>query len=505
MENEKSIAHNTVIVYIRLIVTTVFGLAATRFALQALGQSDYGLYNVVGGVVTLLNVISTAMVTTTRRFVNIEMGKKGDINKIFNICFFIHFCFAILLLILAESIGLLYIYNYLSVDAEKFQTALQIFHISTITAVIGVINVPYQSLIAAHERFDIVTYIDVATNLLKLIAVLLLFSFEDDRLLVYAILMSIVTGVSLISYYLVCRNIWIQDVKFRIVKGIKQYKEILVFNNYITLGAFSYTFRSQGSNMLINYFFGTLVNGAFSIAYMIENYSLMIVSNLTTAVNPQLTQSYAAGDKDRTFMLTCKVNKYSMLFMLILFVVLNIELENILTIWLGSLPLYATELCRWTLISAFVRSTGEGISPYIQATGKLKWFQVCSTIIDILAILATYILYSYGYGPQWVIICYTIISLFYKFFSFYLLSVLTDFKVLSFIKKSYYPVFKSFVVVIIYFIMYNKYIRTSNVLESFIGIVVSGVFVLLITIIFSLDKYEKKQIIKLLNLNNVKL
>ena len=173
--DNKTILKNTIFIYARMIIVIFIGLFSSRFVLQALGVSDYGLYNVVGGLIAMLNFISTAMCTTTRRFVNIEKGKEGgNVNKVFNISLILHVAFAILVLIIAETIGLWYIYNYLNVTAEKMSDAIFVFEISTIVACIGIINVPYQSLIEANERFDIAAIIDITTNVLKLLLVFVL-------------------------------------------------------------------------------------------------------------------------------------------------------------------------------------------------------------------------------------------------------------------------------------------------------------------------------------------
>ena len=494
-KGNKIIAKNAGYVYARLIITTVLNLLATKYALLALGQSDFGLFNVVGGVVTILNVFSTAMSTTSRRYINVEMGlEDGNVNKVFNVCFEINKKLAFLVFILAESIGMVYIYFFLNVDQSKFFDSIIVFQLSTIVAALGVINVAYQSVIAAYERFSVVAFIDVLTNVLKLVLILLLFLFEDNRLICYAIIMCLITIVSFSLYSGYCKRKWPEVVARRKVIDKKLFKSIMSFNNYTALGASSYIARAQGSNMIINYFFGTLVNGAFSIAYMVENYMMMFVSNLTVSSAPQISINYSAGNFDRSIYLTQKINRFSILFMLAMVFLLLLELDFVLGLWLGIVPEGAIILCTWTLISAFTRSLGEGIPTLIQTIGKIKWFQIIGCVLELLALPVSIVLFYYESPAQAIIICYIVASLIYRIVCFVLLYRMTKFDILHFVKDSYLPVLKVLMVLLPYFFLYRLYIK--NILESgLLGLTISFIVVAFSMLYLGLTAGEREFVI----------
>lgn len=496
--NDKKIAQNMVYVYGRVIITTILGLFTTRFTLEALGQSDFGLYNVVGGIVAVLNILSTAMSTTTRRFINIEMGKpSGNLNKIFNICMVIHIGLAVFMLLLLETLGVAYIQFFLNVSEDRFVTSHIIFQISSIVSVFALINVPYQSLMAAYEDFKTVAIIDILYRVMQLVLIFGLMYFSGDKLIMYAVIMCMTTFLSLICYSSICKKRWRGVVKWSFYKDNQTYKDIIVFNNYTALGASSYIARSQGSNMIVNYFFGTLVNGAFSIAYMLESYALMVVSNLSTAASPQITQSYSSGNIDRSVYLSSKINRYSILFMLLLVYTLSIDLEYILKIWLGKIPDGAIILCYLTLICAFVRSLSEGIPPLIHATGKIKWFQVIGSIADLIVLPVSYLFYVFGLPVYTIIVCYIFSTALLKIINLYLMYRLINFNVWNFVKQSYLPSFIVLIIIMTYFIIYKAFI--DNKIYPFVGIL-SGFIVCSLAIYFTgLTSGERSFIVSIIN------
>lgn len=493
IEDSKKLTKNVFFVYSRIILTTVIGLLSTRLAFNALGQSDYGLYNVVAGIISVLSIISTAMTTTTRRFLNFEMGKSsGNINKIFNICRVINFIFAILLLFLAESLGMIYVYNYLNVASNMFRSALIVFHISTITATLSIINVPFQSLMAAKEKFFEIALIDVSNHLVKLIGVGGLFLFSNNRLIIYALLMSGITILGLIAYSSFCKHNWPQAVKYKLYKDKKIYKEIAKFNNYISLGASAYIGRSQGSNLMINYFFGTIVNGAFSIAYMIENYAMMAIGNFTTAASPQITQKYSSGKIKESLQLASKINRLSILAMTSIVFIALLELPFLLKLWLGTVPIGSLVLCKWTLISALVRSLSEGIPPIVQASGKIKWFQIIGTCTQVMVLIIGWFFFKYGFPPQTIIICYVITSILNFVVTILLLrTILSPEDISNFFTSSFLPIFLVIFAYLLYFIVHEFVFMNIN---PILDITLALSYGIIITYYYGLKKTERKAI-----------
>lgn len=493
MKNDnKKILLNTGVMYARLIITTAIGLLTSRFVLQALGASDYGLYAVVGGLITMLNVISAGMHTTTRRFVNVEMGKSdSNLNRIFNISRLVHIGFALFILLIAETIGMYYIYNFLNVSQDKFTDAIFIFQVSTIASAIGIINVPYQALIEAYEKFSIGAFISILDSIIKLAFVITLIYYQGNVLRIYALGMSMLTLLNLCFYNIVCFNKWKNVVKYKFYKGWNKYKEIIYFNNYVSLGATSYLSRTQGSTLLVNYFFGTVVNAAFAIGYMIENYCVMFVSNIGLAAGPQITQNYE-NNYDRSFELTTTLSRYSTYMMLLLVVPFFVELDFILHMWLKEVPEGTQIVCHLTLLSALVRVALGDTSKIVQASGRIKWFQIIWSLIELSCLPISYVLFMKGYPAYMVVIVYILSSLVNRMSSLFLLHRILSFDVWRFVRQLYIPVGKVLGVIGLFVALYTSvFSREMSVFLHFLGISFSMVVTSLVAYGFGLSIPER--------------
>ena len=434
----KLIYKNTLIIYVRMLIVTFVGLFSSRFVLQALGASDYGLYNVVGGLIAMLNFIVSAMSTTTRRFVNVEMGKpNGNLNRVFNVCLLLHVCFALFIFIVAESVGIWYITNHLNVAPGKEDDAMFVFQISTIIACIGIINVPYQSLIEAFEQFGKSAIIDISTTIFKFGLVLVLLFYNGNALRFYAILMCVVTMLSFALYHWVCYKQWPEVIKHRLYKNSALYKEILVFNNYTALGAAAHIGKTQGANLVVNYFFGTIVNAAFAIAYQIESYVYMFVNKITLATNPQVAKNYSGDNLDRVNYLVQINSRYCILIMTLFFFPLIAEIGFILDLWLFEVPDGAVFLCTLTLIDNLVKSFGEGTHGIIQASGKVKWFQIVGSLFLLLNLPLSVLLFYHGWKPYWIIILFILTTVLNRIVSLFMMHYILDFDSLGYVNKAY--------------------------------------------------------------------
>lgn len=245
-KENKKIAVNTIIVYLRIFMSLVIGLITSRFVLKALGASDYGLYNVVGGVIAMFTFISGSLSATTTRFLNYEMGKEeGDTNRVFNISNTLHISFSAILLMLLEVVGMFYITNYLNVEQGKELDAIFVFQVSTIIACVGIANVPFQALFITHEKFLTVAMVDIVNLFVKLLMVLVLLHYNGNALRFYAVGMSLTTFLSFIVYHYLAHKNWPNIIKWKFVRGLKNYKEMLVFNNYNLLATGSIVARDQ--------------------------------------------------------------------------------------------------------------------------------------------------------------------------------------------------------------------------------------------------------------------
>ena len=496
--NNKKIAKNTLIVYSRLFIAMFVGLLTSRFVLQALGASDFGLYNVVGGVIAMFTFISGSLATTTTRFINYEMGKvDGNINKIFNISNTLHIFFAIIILLLTEIIGVFYINNYLNVVPGKEADAMFVFQVSTIVACIGIINIPYQSLFIANEKFGTIAIIDIINTLIKLILALVLLIYKGNALRFYAVCMSLTTLFLFVSYHYLCYKYWSKEVKWNFVSKLKPYKELLIFNNYNLLATGSIIARSQGSNILINYFFGTTVNAAYAIGNSVQHYVNIFIGNFDTATAPQITQNLANGNIERSLYLVNKTCRICILLMEIVFFTLIVELDLILHLWLeNSIPDGTYTFCKYTLLIAVVSSTSGGLGQFINGSGKIKWFKIEMSVLYFSCLIFGYIAFKFGFPAYTIIILFVVTDVIHRSIQLFLLKVLMSFNIIRFIKEAYYRPFITFIILLAYVKMYGV-LNISNIPYKFIGIFVTLLISSCIVYYFGLYKSERNKLILL--------
>ena len=491
------IAKNTLIVYVRTFCISVIGLVAMRLVLKALGQSDLGLFDVVAGLISMLGFLSTAMSTTTRRYINVEMGKPdGDPRKIFNILMNIHILLALFIFVLAESLGMWYIYNYLNIPPEKLHDAVFVFKISTVVACMGIINIPYQSLIEAFERFGASAAIDIVSNLVRLGLIGLLFVIDGNRLRYYAIAMSLFTALSLLMYHGYCAMHWKHIIKRGKYRDKALYKEIFGFNNYTALSAIAYIARTQGSKLIVNHFFGTFVNGAFTPAYSLENFTVMSITRFTNTAAPQITQNYSAGDMERSIDLVCKISRFSALLMIVLVSAVIVELDFILGLWLDKVPVGTSLLCFWTMISALVRAFAMGgTQTFEQATGRIKWFQITNSVLSLACLPLGFLAYKLGAQPVAIIqiyICYTIV---YRIIEFGLLKRQADFPIGRYLRKSYVRPLAVLALASAFVAVYGRVVPAdASAAVHLAGIAVTVLFTGLCVFFIGMYSWERKSV-----------
>jgi len=494
-----TIAINTVIIYIRLAVTTLVGIFTSRFVLQLLGISDYGLYNVVGGVIALFSVVSASLSVTTMRFLNFELGKPdGNPNETFNVCNVIHIVFALILLILAETVGIIYILYYLNVETGKEGDAMFVFQVSTIVACLGIINVPYSSIFSAKEKFLFTSIVDIVNSFVKLALILSLFLYTGNVLRMYAALMSATTFISFFVYHYFSYRYWPEIIKWSFVKDKQPYRHVLSFTNYNILSTVAMLARSQGSNILINWFFGTIVNGAFAIARTVQSFVEAFTVNFDVAAAPKITQHISAGEHNESQNIVSLVCRFCILMMTLVFFPLMCETELVLSIWLGQVPEYSTLFCRILLIVVMVASTSGGIVQFINGSGKIKWFKLQSCFWYVIILPIAYAMFKYGFGPEWMLILFIFSDIFNRICQLILMKRLLNFDSMQFIKESYLR--PTCVIIIMSLIMFLYWqIDIQSDLIRFCGILFFLITTAAIVWLIGLRKSEKSKILSLVH------
>lgn len=389
------IARNTIYMYIRLITTMVIGLYVSRLAIALLGVSDYGLFSVVGGVLAMFTFISGSLASATSRFFNIEMGKKGgDVNASFNINLVLHCAMAAIVLLLAESIGMWYIYHHLNVEPGKLDDAVFVYQVSILTACLGIVNTPYQSLLTAHEKFGFLAMVDTANSLLRLACVVGLTLLPEAGLRLYSLIFALTTATTFVAYHYKAFIDWRDTIRLRFVRGWGRYREVLVFNNWNLLATMAYMANSSGVDLLLNAFFGTPMNGAFAVSKTVKSSIMNFTGNFDTASAPQIVQSYAAGDRERYTYLCNKLGRINILMFELMCFPLLMELHFVLQLWLGNVPAGAYELTFLGIIQGGIALTNGGIFNLINATGRIKWFKINVSFFFLVCLPAGYCMFS---------------------------------------------------------------------------------------------------------------
>lgn len=499
-EENKRIAKNTLIVYARLIITTLLGLLSSRYVLAALGASDYGLYNVVGATVIMFSFITSALYNTTTRFINYEQGKAdGNVNRIFNMSLAIHVVFAIIALILLESAGIYYILNYLNVAAGKEADAMFVFQVSTVVTCLSLISVPFNSLFIVYEDFRTIAIIDILGAIVRFALILALMHYAGNLLRFYALSMALVTALASLSFFFLSRRRWPLVTQFNLIKDKSKYKEILTFNNYSLLGAAALIFRNQGSNVVINYFFGTIVNAAYAISYAVQNYIITFVGNFDIASAPQITQNVSRGDMDRTVFLASSTCRICVLLTLLLLFPVYCELPFILHLWLGNnIPEGTITFCKCTLLVALVSATSGGITQLIRGTGNLKWFTIQFIVLYVLALLISIVLYNLGFPPYTVILSYFVADAISRYFQLLLLHRYIKLDIGSFVQRSYLRPLGVFVCGVAY-VLTSGFVQTEHNLWHIVDFVTATLFMVATSYYIGLYKEERNAILSHIN------
>ena len=441
MNDNRKIVYNTAVIYIKLILSAVIGLYTSRVILQALGADDYGLYSVVGGVVTFLNIIGTTMVSVSNRYIAIEIGKgeDGSPNRLFNTVLIIHIVLALCLLIIGGAVGTYYVEHFLKVLPGKIPDALFVLYVSLLTTAISLYTVPFHGLIIARERFTFVSIVEVLTLLIKLGLVLLLTLSDGNRLRLFALIMALVSILTQVAYQLYCFKQDRDIIRWKPNKQKEDYRGVFGFAGWSLFGALAYVGKEQGAAMIINYFFGTILNAAFGLASQINRYAMMFTKGLSQAAVPQIMKSYGAGDSTRSLNLVYTISRISTLIMLIIALPLILCMEDILVIWLKNPPEYTTIFSVFMLINAVVSMLGAGFDACIQSTGKVKKNEIYSSIIYVSLLPIIFILYKLGLPPYMNVVLLPILTLAIKMMQVIIMRELTKFSIKTYLKRTFWP------------------------------------------------------------------
>ena len=399
--NNKRVAKNTLMLYFRMILTLLVSLYTSRVVLNTLGVEDYGTYNVVGGAVMLFGFFNGAMSSATQRFLTYDIGREDHVQlrKTFNATHIIHIGIALLIFILAETIGLWFVINKLNLPEGRMEAALWVFHFSALSFMVTVIQAPYNALIIARERMSVFAYISILDVSLKLFIVYMLTWISFDKLKLYGILIFVASFI-VAAIYRMYTSTHFEETKFLIVKDKPLYKTLISFSFWNLFGAVSLVVKAQGVNIILNIFFGTLINAALGVANQVSGTIASFVSNFQMASNPQIIKSYAADDKGYMTNLVIRTSKISFFLLFILTLPIILEIDYILKLWLKLVPDYTAIFTRLILINALIDAVSGALMAAMAATGKIKVYQLVVGGLSILILPLSYLFFKLGYPPE---------------------------------------------------------------------------------------------------------
>lgn len=400
-QNNKRIAKNTLFLYFRMFLIMGVSLYTSRVVLQVLGVKDYGLYNVIGGIIAMFGLLNSSMATATQRYLTYESGTQDTIRlqNVFGISKSIHLLIAVIIVLLGETVGLWFFYNKMNIPAIRLDACMWVYQLSIMSAVVMIVSVPYNAAIIAHERMSAFAYISILDVVLRLALVYILYLSNYDRLKVYAILMFL-TQLTLRAIYSWYCTRHFDECRARCCLERGLFKEMLSFAGWSVWGNCAVLFQGQGLNLLLNMFFSPVVNAARAIAVQVQYGVNQFCNSLQSAINPQITKSYASGDIDYMSRLIYRSSKFSFLLLWVIILPVYINAEAILQLWLGTVPDYTTIFVKIMLVSILVESLSNPLVVAVSATGRIRRFEIVVSCIIMATLPVSYLFLKLGASPE---------------------------------------------------------------------------------------------------------
>ena len=404
----RRIAKNTVLLYMRSLISLFISLYTSRLVLKGLGVDDYGIYGVVGSFVSMFSIVTSSLNGAISRFLNFAKGKgdKDDVANTFSLSLTIMFILSVIVVLLTETFGLWFLYNRMTIPPDRLNAAFWCFQFSVLSSVSGFLVVSFTASIIANEKMGVFAYIDVGEVVLKFfIALLITFSVGNiDKLVLYAALLLTVTlGKQMISRIYAMKHF--EECQLRWYWNTKKFWEMFTYAGWNFLGKTSGSFAGQGVNLIINVVFGPAVNAARALAWSVNHSVQNFVNNFTIAINPQITQSYASNDIDYFKSLLFHGAKLTFFSMYVIALPLMLETTFVVTLWLGEFPAHTINFIRLTLITNTVATLQVVLAMGIFATGKIMWYQLTFSFWEFCLFILAYILFHHGFVPEWSYIC----------------------------------------------------------------------------------------------------
>ncbi|WP_024469625.1 lipopolysaccharide biosynthesis protein, partial [Treponema pedis] len=440
MNNGVKVLKNTLYLYLRMIILTIVSLGTVKIVLQALGAEDYGLYNVVVGIVSMFAFLSGTLTIASQRYFAIYLATNDwkQLNKLYSINFIIYLFVSLIVIVLSQTVGLWFVLNKLVIPEGRINACIIAYELSVISFIIGLLVCPYLGLLVADENLSIYSKISVVEGLLKVVAAYCVYKLSWDKLIIYSIL-NIGVNILINGFYVIYSLVVYKKLKFVFCREVSLYKDVLSFLNWNLIGAIAAVGKGQGINIIMNTFFGGVINAARGIAsqvsFIIASFSL----NFMKAVDPQIIKTFATDDNKKKIDIICISSKISFYLLYIIGLPLAMNIEYILKLWLINVPQFTMELTVLALIDALLLSVTDPICTAVQAIGKVKWYQITVGGLALFNLPIAYIILRYVHHPVIPSMVCIIISFFINIIRVINIKFLCKFSILVYIKDVILP------------------------------------------------------------------
>lgn len=493
--NNNRIAKNTIFLYVRMFFVLIVSLYTSRVVLNTLGVSDFGVYNVVGGFVSLFGFLNSTLSSSMSRFFNYEGGQRGEegVREVYTAGFWIHVLLAVVVLILLETFGLWYINNVMVVPDDRLHAANILFQYSIFSMTLVILEIPYTSAIMSYERMDFYALVSIIDVVIKLLIVLALPFIPYDKLISFATLTLIITIADFLLYFIYAKR------KFRALKlggkvNKKLFKSFLSFSGWNLLGTFAFMLKGQGLNMILNVFFGTIINAARGVAYQIQGALTGFSGNIATAFRPQIVDAYSKKENERVLKMFFSESRICYCLILVLIVPVLIEIDYILHLWLGNaVPEYANIFAILVLVDMLICTLNTPVTQVTFSTGSIKTYQIVSSAINLMLLPVCWIFLKMGFEASSVFVITIVFSIINQAGCLFCMKKVFSYSMREYLSSVIIPLSLITILLPIFPFLLSKYMDTSFLRLALIC--VADVLLAVVLMWIVILKKEEKQIV----------
>lgn len=493
-QTSKRIAKNTMYLYIRMFLVMVVSLYTVRVVLRTLGVEDYGIYSAVGGIVTSLSFVTAVLATASQRFFSIDLGKEDliSLNKTFSVIVLLYLGVGVLILLISETLGLWFLNSKMTIPETRMDAAYWVFQCSIISFIISIISSPYQAMIIAQERMNIYSIVGIIDVSLKLVMVFLLTLVNFDKLKLYSMLMVAVTFLCQ-SAYVMYSVISYKETHVRAIWDKRLIRSIMSFSTWSLFGSLSFICNSQGINLILNVFFGPIVNAAYMIGNQVKTTVNLFSSNFYIAVRPTMIKEFAKNNYPYVKRLVIFSTKALFFLLFVIIFPISMETEGILELWLGEVGEYMVVFVRLMLIYSIVLSISEPLTTIAQAAGIVKKYHLYVDGFTLLTLPLTYATFKIGYPPEFAFIISIVVFIIAHFIRLYVIRSVLDISIMEYLRSI---IFRIAIVVLLSYVLSKS--LTIWIPDSSLSIFISGFIELLVALVIChlilLSKTERRNI-----------